>query len=71
MLQWLHTYVVSVCSKCFSRVLDVCCNCVYMYVSTILDMFCKCFIQMLQEFCLNVVKVDLNVDGSDVAEEMR
>ena len=64
-------YVASVCSKCFNRVLDVCCNCVYLDVSAVSDVCYKCFIEMLQVFRLNVTKVDLNVGRSDVAEKMR
>ena len=29
MLQWLYTYVASVCSKCFSYFSEACCKCVF------------------------------------------
>ena len=74
MLQWLYTYVSTVCSNCFicfGRMLQV----FYLDVAYILqwlqtcfpgvsDVCCKCFNcfeRMLQVFHLYVVKVDLGV----------
>jgi hypothetical protein len=72
MLQWLYTYVTSLCSKCFICFSDVCCKYVYLHVAYILHnigsvlswmlhIFCndflKCFQVFLQVFQTHVVKV--------------
>jgi hypothetical protein len=46
MLQWLYTYVASVCSKCFI--------CFQTYAANVLSGCCICFTQMLQVFYLDV-----------------
>ena len=49
MLQWLYTYVASVCSKCFSCfrwMLHV----FYLGVAYVSHLCCKCFIRMLHMF---------------------
>jgi hypothetical protein len=43
MLQWLYTYVASVCSKCFICFSDICCKYVYLDVAYVSHICCKVF----------------------------
>jgi hypothetical protein len=51
-LQWLYTYLVSVCFHCFICFLDVCCKCVYLDVAYVSHICCKCFTWMLRMFAM-------------------
>ena len=50
MLQWLHAYVVSVCSQCFIRFSYACYKCIYLDVAYV-------FTHMMQVFYLDVAYV--------------
>ena len=50
MLQWLYTYVASVCSECFICFSNVCYKSVYLDVVYVSHKRCKCFMWMLHMF---------------------
>jgi hypothetical protein len=52
MLQWLYTYVASVCPYCFICFPDACCKCVYLGVAYVSHICYKCFIWMLCMFAI-------------------
>jgi hypothetical protein len=56
-LQWLYTYVASVCSKCFIYFPSVHYKCVYMDVAYVSRIRCKCFIWMLHMFFNDISSV--------------
>jgi hypothetical protein len=44
MLQWLYTYVASICPQCFICFFSyVCCKCVYLNVTFVSHICCRCF----------------------------